>query len=252
MYDFPISPIHDVNFLGTAFFEAPAVYTRSRDVQSHSSLILAEAGVFHGQRPDGQLYMAEPGDVLFFVRGEHRDTWNDPERRFRGTHVMFQWRRPIPDFPRLVHDNDGRLRTLCAWMMDHSTRWRGEHVDICYGLLVAALAEHARLGESHADPLLLLTRQYMTDHLHERLTLQRLAEHAGLSRYHFARRFRELAGVSPMAEVQRRRLQAARTLLVTTDLPLKAIAARVGLADASHLSRLFRAHFGMGTREFRS
>ncbi|WP_404800167.1 helix-turn-helix domain-containing protein [Actinomadura algeriensis] len=41
-----------------------------------------------------------------------------------------------------------------------------------------------------------------------------------------------------------RRLDAARELLEQTDLPVEAIAARVGLVSAGNLRRRFRAHLG--------
>ena len=40
-----------------------------------------------------------------------------------------------------------------------------------------------------------------------------------------------------MADLRRLRLEAARDLLVSTELPLKAVAARCGFCDESHLSR---------------
>jgi transcriptional regulator GlxA family with amidase domain len=54
-----------------------------------------------------------------------------------------------------------------------------------------------------------------------------------------------------MEDVRMIRLEAARNLLLTTNLPLKAIAPRVGLGSEYHLSRLLRRHFDLGARELR-
>jgi transcriptional regulator GlxA family with amidase domain len=54
-----------------------------------------------------------------------------------------------------------------------------------------------------------------------------------------------LTGLTPMEDLRQLRLEAARDLLLTTDLPLKAIAPRTGLGDEYHLSRLFRRAFGI-------
>src|SRR5690606_1460584 len=58
------------------------------------------------------------------------------------------------------------------------------------------------------------------------------------------RRFAEQIGMSPGAWLLSRRIAAARTLLEETDLPVEAIAARVGLGSAVNLRRRFRAHVG--------
>jgi transcriptional regulator GlxA family with amidase domain len=54
-----------------------------------------------------------------------------------------------------------------------------------------------------------------------------------------------------MDAVRHLRLQRARYLVMTTALPLADIAARVGIANPFHLSRLFRRYFGKSPREFR-
>lgn len=97
----------------------------------------------------------------------------------------------------------------------------------------------ARAAESLA-PLL----EWAISHLDARLTLDRLAERAGLSSRTLARRFTEQLGTSPGQWLLRQRLDAARVLLEQTDLPVEAIATRVGLISAVNLRRRFRANLG--------
>jgi transcriptional regulator GlxA family with amidase domain len=54
-----------------------------------------------------------------------------------------------------------------------------------------------------------------------------------------------------MADLRRVRLEEALRLVQATDLPLKAIARKVGMADEHTLSRAFSRHFGMSPRGFR-
>ncbi|RVU28152.1 helix-turn-helix domain-containing protein [Streptomyces antnestii] len=76
------------------------------------------------------------------------------------------------------------------------------------------------------------------------LSVDGLAAHLGVSRRTLARRFADRLGTSPGAWLLSRRVATARTLLEETDLPVEAIAARVGLASAVNLRRRFRAHTG--------
>ncbi|MFI0453452.1 helix-turn-helix domain-containing protein [Actinomadura sp. 6N118] len=97
----------------------------------------------------------------------------------------------------------------------------------------------ARADESLA-PLL----EWATSQLDTRLTVGRLAERAGLSSRTLARQFTEQLGTSPGQWLLGQRLDAARILLEQSNLPVEAIATRVGLASAVNLRRRFRAHFG--------
>ena len=76
------------------------------------------------------------------------------------------------------------------------------------------------------------------------LTLGGLATRTGLSSRTLARRFAEQLGTTPGQWLLGQRLDAARTLLEQTDLPVEAIATRVGLASAVNLRRRFRAALG--------
>jgi transcriptional regulator GlxA family with amidase domain len=54
-----------------------------------------------------------------------------------------------------------------------------------------------------------------------------------------------------MAFVRRARIDAARALLQSTPLPLRAIAQRVGLSDAYELSRIFKRVTGIAPSAMR-
>lgn len=82
------------------------------------------------------------------------------------------------------------------------------------------------------------------DRLGTALPVRDLAAHAGVSPRTLARRFAEKLGTSPGAWLLARRVTEARTLLEETDLPVEAIAARVGLTSAVNLRRRFRAQVG--------
>ncbi|OPC82566.1 AraC family transcriptional regulator [Embleya scabrispora] len=76
------------------------------------------------------------------------------------------------------------------------------------------------------------------------LSVPDLAAHVGVSPRTLARRFADRLGTSPGAWLVSRRVAEARTLLEETDLPVEAIATRVGLASAVNLRRRFRTQVG--------
>jgi LacI family transcriptional regulator len=66
-----------------------------------------------------------------------------------------------------------------------------------------------------------------------------------LSRRPFEKRFRKAVGRSPYEEIQACRVQLAKRLLRTTDLPIGRIAERCGFALPHHLSAAFRRATGL-------
>ncbi|MEU2603447.1 GlxA family transcriptional regulator [Streptomyces albus] len=76
------------------------------------------------------------------------------------------------------------------------------------------------------------------------LSVGDMAAHLNVSSRTLARRFADQLGTSPGAWLLSRRVAEARTLLERTDLPVEAIAARVGLTSAVNLRRRFRAQVG--------
>jgi transcriptional regulator of acetoin/glycerol metabolism/AraC-like DNA-binding protein len=94
-------------------------------------------------------------------------------------------------------------------------------------------------------------REYVDAHLGESMDLAELASIAGLSVFHFARQFKQSAGVTPHSYLVQRRVERAQDLLARTDLALSEIAVAAGFSDQSHLARHFRQMLGTTPREFR-
>jgi transcriptional regulator of acetoin/glycerol metabolism/AraC-like DNA-binding protein len=94
-------------------------------------------------------------------------------------------------------------------------------------------------------------REYVDAHLGASMDLAMLAGIAGASIHHFARGFKQSAGVTPHHYLVQKRVERARDLLAQTDLPLSEIAYAVGFSDQSHLARHFRQMLGVTPGQFR-
>lgn len=92
-------------------------------------------------------------------------------------------------------------------------------------------------GEGLAD-----TCEWMLAHLAEPLTVDDMARYAGWARRTFARRFLAETGTTPLRWLAAQRLDEARRLLETTDLPVDQIAELSGLGSGANL----RLHFARG------
>ena len=95
-----------------------------------------------------------------------------------------------------------------------------------------------------ADGGLASTRAWALERLGEPLTVEDIARHAHMSDRTFARRFLAETGHSPKRWLNAQRIEHARRLLETTDLPVEQVAPRSGLRQRRRAADPLRAHDG--------
>jgi len=100
------------------------------------------------------------------------------------------------------------------------------------------------------DPIA-ATSAWALQHLDDDLSVERLAEAAHMSRRSFIRAFRATTGSTPAAWVRSRRLDEARRLLETTDLPIDQISSSCGFGNTVTLRQNFVSAFGSTPSSYR-
>jgi len=74
---------------------------------------------------------------------------------------------------------------------------------------------------------------------------------SGISERSFIRRFAKASGMTPLNYVHALRIEEAKQMLETTDLPVEAVANEAGYEDASFFGRLFRRETGLTPARYR-
>ncbi|QPQ55973.1 GlxA family transcriptional regulator [Allosphingosinicella flava] len=93
---------------------------------------------------------------------------------------------------------------------------------------------------------------WMIEHLGQPLSLDALAEKAGISSRHFTRRFTAEFGMAPVAYLTHLRIERARSLLETSRQSAKAIARETGFGNEQNLRRAFRKALGVTPEDYRA
>jgi AraC-like DNA-binding protein len=111
--------------------------------------------------------------------------------------------------------------------------------------IAAEIARHLRthypsMQEGLSTSRLEQAIAYVGAHLSEPLTVDQLAAAAHLSVFHFSRMFRRSMGLTPHAYITQRRLELAKHLLATTELPIAHVAERAGYLTQAHFTRAFK------------
>jgi AraC family transcriptional regulator len=92
---------------------------------------------------------------------------------------------------------------------------------------------------------------WMSEHIAEEFSLERLAAQAGLSKFYFNRLFKSAMGVSPSRYQMTLRMDEARRLLRETKDTVVEIGLSVGCPNQSHFARIFRKETGLTPSDYR-
>ena len=133
--------------------------------------------------------------------------------------------------------------------------WCEQAAGYALGLFLIALhrehpsAFHWNAGS--ASPGIWAAKQYIEEHYCEDLPTHLLAGKLYLSDGHFIQSFRRITGNTPKRYQMLCRLAAARGLLLSTTMPISAIALQVGFHDANGFIRFFRKEMRLTPGQFR-
>jgi len=117
-------------------------------------------------------------------------------------------------------------------------------------LLLAKMAQDRRQGAG-LDERIAHAIAYINERIGEELCIEVLARVAGLSPSRFSHLFRETMGLAPMKFLEKRRIERARHLLLTSDLPVQQVGFNTGFPNAQHFSIRFRKLTGQSPSAFR-
>ena len=95
------------------------------------------------------------------------------------------------------------------------------------------------------------TLNYLKEHYTDDARLDRIAEEAGLSPWHWHRIYRSLMCETMHETVKRRRLYRAARLIAYSDKPFADIARECGYNNAQSFARSFRKAYGMLPQQYR-
>lgn len=82
--------------------------------------------------------------------------------------------------------------------------------------------------------------KFLLKRLHEEVSVESLAAHLGTSERSLLRHFKSHYGVSPLAHIQRLRVERAKALLESTHLSFDEVVERCGYTDVSSFRKLFK------------
>lgn len=119
--------------------------------------------------------------------------------------------------------------------------------------LLTALLDDSMEHEEEDDPTspVAIATRFIREHYQEPISLADVAQSVHMSQYHFSRLFKRECGYSPHEYIILVRINRAKHLLKTTDLPVKLIAQNVGYRNVPTFTNAFSNRVGLSPSAFR-
>ena len=122
-------------------------------------------------------------------------------------------------------------------------------------LLLVPFLQFARNREgvhARATRQFFAVQEFIHANMHRTIGLADLARVVKLNPTYFSDRFHELVGVRPLEYLMQRRMERAQYLLLTSRLPVKQVAAGVGIQDPAYFTRAFTRWCGRPPSDYRA
>jgi transcriptional regulator GlxA family with amidase domain len=108
------------------------------------------------------------------------------------------------------------------------------------------------LSRPHSDDKIRQTEDYLRENFDRDVSIEALAERAGMGARNFIRRFKAATGRVPGAYVQTLRVSAAREMFEHGAASVQMVSQKIGYEDVAFFRSLFKRHTGMTPAEYRT
>ncbi|WP_172251317.1 AraC family transcriptional regulator [Saccharibacillus deserti] len=145
--------------------------------------------------------------------------------------------------PQLLFDTDIRAEAGGISDAELFLEWMRERLDTAFGHL------EERKQRTNRD-LVEGVRQFVADHLYNEISLDRAAEHLGVTPNYVSRQFKLNTGSTFIEYVTARRMEAAAGLLQGGQMTVSAIAEKLGYQSTNHFIRIFKEKYGITPKQY--
>ncbi|MDR1417058.1 MAG: AraC family transcriptional regulator [Prevotellaceae bacterium] len=118
--------------------------------------------------------------------------------------------------------------------------------------LIAKFLKPARAKAAHKDARINKSLQYIHENTGREISVSQLASASCLTEDHFIRIFKKEVRLTPLQYVNRKKIEKAQLLLLTTDLAVRDVAFELSMDNVSYFNRVFKQHTGTTPSSYRS
>ena len=123
--------------------------------------------------------------------------------------------------------------------------------EFTHKFLMECITAVSSVKQAEVHPVIQKVCDYVDNNLSQDISLEQMAEFAGVSSFYLSKLFKEEKGETFINFISDKRLETARRLLSETELSIKEITAKVGYNDQNYFSRIFKNKYGLSPKEYR-
>jgi ABC-type Fe3+-hydroxamate transport system substrate-binding protein len=167
--------------------------------------------------------------------------------------MKFKWHVPVGNTYQKMQLTGGFLTSisdrLSVDLPNDVSETMVENQHFLYGLL-KNLYRKQSIDQQTTEKGIMRSIAYMQEHYDEVITREQLAQIAGISQWHYSRKFSERCGKPPLDYLANYRIYRAQEELLLTSARFQEIAKKVGFEDAHYFSRRFKHFTGVSPRNY--
>lgn len=205
---------------------------------------------------DGKKYNVKKGDTLHFRQGASYVQYADKQEPYEKI-----WMCTSGDLVRALMGNYRFTNEVNVIEADTYKAFLELHKAVVEngGIEVFSLSLHNLVMQMYRrsaacppqNTLAQKIKQYLDDHAVGEIRLEEVAAQFYISKIQLIRVFKRAYNTTPYAYILDAKLQRAQSMLLTTDLPIKEIAAQLNFTDGHYFTNSFKKAAGMPPGEFR-
>ncbi|MFC4776591.1 helix-turn-helix domain-containing protein [Paenibacillus sp. GCM10023252] len=206
----------------------------------------------------GKGFFAEfPGNHLYYFDPKASNCWEFVWLQLSGDPVFPLWKKLMSQFGPITELSQEsliirKLLHMYARIGEEGAFNRYALSAFAYDWMMTALAAGRQDGAVPDSCQLERVFAYIDLHYAQPLTLKELADQAELTPNYFCQLFHERVGLTPIAYLQKRRVEEAVRLLRHTKLSVSKIAAQTGFDSSSYFGKVFRKHLNCSPQHYRA
>jgi AraC-like DNA-binding protein len=208
----------------------------------------------------GNLIAIEPNSFIEVLEGGNLDLagWQiqfDTYSPFiaEGKVTKFNWHVPVGNTYQIIQLAGGFLTSISDSLNENLPSSASESMvgnqHLLYGLL-KHLYQKQSGDEETTEKGILRSIDYIQEHYSEMITRELLAQIAGISQWHYSRKFSEQCGKPPLDYLANYRIHRAKEEILLTSAKSQEIAKKVGFEDVHYFSRRFKHFAGVSPRNY--
>lgn len=244
--------LEELDFIRFCFESHRKVYALPPDTIAYIDLTFCISGMMHYRYMDRDVYL-KPGDAILFPQGSVRTRL---ETNTPAIYVSFNVTVPDSFTPAVSGYLPNSLRSDTVTILEsvkNAFKSVSEEKNAkCTALFWYLYYQLVETAANNEHPHIKHIKQYVAEHLSEHITLDQVAESVHLSAQYCCTIFSKYMGQTLFDFITRQKVEYAKSLIITSRLPLAEIAERCGFADYNYFSRVFKNITGITASQYRA